>query len=326
MSGVEIAGLGHYAPQRIVANPEIEQRLGLGGGWIERRTGILERRYVADDEALSDMAVNAGESAIAASGMARDDIRLVLLATSTPDHLLPPSAPLVAHRLGLPRAGGIDLAGACGGFLYALSLADSFVRAQHVSVLVIAANVLSRRINVSDRASSVLFADAAGAVLLRPSDRANAGMTSCELASSGEHYGLIHIAGGGSRKPFAQIDAIEDTLMVIENGARVYTEAVAMMTGCAEVVLSKANVTASDIAHFVPHQANERMMQAVAKQLGMPDDKVLSSIAHFGNSSAATIPFTLSREAARRTYRDGERILMAAAGAGLTGGAIVWTV
>ena len=143
----KLAGLGRYAPERRVGNAEIEQRLGLEAGWIERRTGIRERRYAAEGESLTDMAFHAGEMAIAASGIARDKIALVLLATSTPDHLLPPSAPLLAHRLGLAGAGGIDLAGACAGFLYALVLADGFVRAQGKSVLVVAANVLSRRTN-----------------------------------------------------------------------------------------------------------------------------------------------------------------------------------
>ena len=145
-------------------NAEIEKRLKLERGWIERRTGIRERRYAADGEALTDMAAAAGEMALAQSGIDRSRIALTLLATSTPDHLLPPSAPLLAHRLGLAHSGGIDVAGACAGFLYALVLADGFVRAQNAPVLVVAANVLSRRINPAERASCILFADAAGAL------------------------------------------------------------------------------------------------------------------------------------------------------------------
>jgi 3-oxoacyl-[acyl-carrier-protein] synthase III len=144
MTGVEIIGLGHYAPEKILANAEIEGRLGLEPGWIKRRTGIEARRYAADSEALSDIAIRAGEMALASAGIDRRDIGLLLLATSTPDHLLPPTAPLVAHRLGLANAGGIDMAGACAGFIYALTLADSFVRSHQTRVLVIAANILSR--------------------------------------------------------------------------------------------------------------------------------------------------------------------------------------
>lgn len=324
MSGVEIAGLGHYAPARRVSNAEIEARLGLQSGWIKRRTGIEARRYAADDEALSDLAVKAGDMALASAGVARRDVALLLLATSTPDHLLPPSAPLVAHRLGLESAGGIDLAGACGGFVYALTLADSFVRTHEAPVLVIAGNILSRRINAADRASSVLFADAAGAALLVPNSRANAGVAGAHLMARGAHYDLIKIPGGGSRRPFATLADPLETLMVISNGQTVYHEAVEMMAAAASSALAKADATTTDVAHFIPHQANARMMATVARRLAVEPAKVRSTIAEYANSSAATIPLTLSLEAPAGGYKAGELVLMTAAGAGLTGGAVAW--
>ncbi len=324
MTGVEIIGYGHYAPERVVPNREIEARLGLEAGWIKRRTGIEERRYVADGEALSDIAAKAGDMALARSGLSRDDVGLLLLATSTPDHLLPPSAPLVAHRLGLWSAGGIDMAGACAGFIYALTLADSFVRTQGTAVLVIAANILSRRINESDRASSVLFADAAGAVLLAPSARNDAGIAGAHLAAKGQHYDLITIPGGGSRKPFAQVRDPQEVLMVMNDGKAVYAGAVAMMTESAEKALAKAGLAAADVDHLVPHQANARMMNTIAHQLDIPAARLRSTIETFGNSSAATIPFTLSSTAAGRPYAGGDIVLMTAAGAGLTGGAAIF--
>jgi len=162
----EILGLGHHAPERCIGNAEIEQRLGLEPGWIERRTGIRERRYAARNEALTDIAAKAGDMALQSAGIDRSTIALTLLATSTPDHLLPPSAPLLAHRLRLTNSGGIDMAGACAGFLYALTLADGFVRTQGAAVLVVGANILSRRIDATDAGTSALFADAAGAVVL----------------------------------------------------------------------------------------------------------------------------------------------------------------
>jgi 3-oxoacyl-[acyl-carrier-protein] synthase III len=326
MSGVEIIGLGHYVPARRVANEEIEARLGLAGGWIKRRTGIDARRYAADDEALSDLAVKAGDMALAKAGIKRGDVALLLLATSTPDHLLPPSAPLVAHRLGLTHAGGIDMAGACGGFIYALTLADSYVRTHQAPVLVIAGNILSRRINVRDRASSVLFADAAGAVVLAPSTRAEAGVSGADLKAHGAHYSLIHIPGGGSRKPFAMLSDPNETLMVISNGQAVYAEAVAMMTGAAKTALAKAGILAGSVDRFIPHQANARMMKTVAHQIGIEESRVASTIAEFANSSAATIPLTLSMAAQARPLIPGETVLMTAAGAGLTGGAVVFRV
>jgi 3-oxoacyl-[acyl-carrier-protein] synthase-3 len=324
MTGVEIIGLGHYAPERVVPNSEIEAQLGLEPGWIKRRTGIEARRYAADSEALSDMAIKAGEMALAGAGISRSDIGLLLLATSTPDNLLPPTAPLVAHRLGLVDAGGIDMAGACAGFIYALTLADSFVRSQGTRVLVIAANILSRRINPAERASSVLFADAAGAAVLAPCDRAVAGICGAHLAANGEYYDLISIPGGGSRKPFSKNLDARETLMVMSDGQAVYAEAVAMMTGSAEKALERAGISAGDVTHLVPHQANERMMLRVAHQLEIAPERVCSTIAQFGNSSAATIPFTLSMSAAERQYKPGDVVLMTAAGAGLTGGAAVF--
>lgn len=322
--GVEILGLGHYAPALRVPNEVIETRLKLPAGWIERRTGIVARRYVAGDEALSDMAVAAGGMALANAGIARSEVGLVLLATSTPDHLLPPSAPLVAHRLGLAHAGGIDMAGACGGFIYALTLADGFVRSQGAPVLVIAANVLSRRINAKDRASSVLFADAAGAALIAPSGRPGTGVTGAHLAAKGARYGLIHIPGGGSRKPFRDLASVEETLMVISDGQAVFCEAIDMMTDAARRALAKAGEASSGVTRFIPHQANQRLIDKVAQRLNINPDRMLTSIREYANSSAATIPFTLSRDASERPLVQGETLLMTAAGAGLTGGALVW--
>lgn len=326
MSGVELCGLGHYAPEQRIANEVIETRLGLEAGWIERRTGIRARHYVSDGEALSDIAMKAGETALSKAGLAKDDIALLLLATSTPDHLLPPTAPLVAHRLGLENAGAIDMAGACGGFVYALSLAEGFVRTHGRPVLIVAANVLSRRINERDRASSVLFADAAGAAVLAPSLRTGAGLAGVELAAKGSRYSLIHIPGGGSRKPFGAVANITETLMVIEDGQAVFSEAIAMMTACAQRALQRSGVDARDITRLIPHQANVRMMHKVAQRLAIPKTKLLTSIEEYGNSSAATIPLTLSLDAEKRPLAAGETLLMTAAGAGLTGGALVWRV
>ena len=324
MSGSTILGYGHYAPQRRVASAEIEKRLGLEPGWIFRRTGIEERRYAADDEALTDIAVPAADMALRQSGLRRHDVALTLLATSTPDHLLPPSAPLLAHRLGLTNSGGIDLAGACAGFLYALTLADSFVRVHGVAVLVVAANILSRRINPAERGSCILFADAAGAVVVAPSDRPGDGALRAKLAADGSGYGLISIEAGGSRRPFAADLAIQETQMAIADGKAVFTRAVDMMTATAREALGKARLTVADIDYLVPHQANGRIIAAVAQQLGVPSENVISTIANFGNSSAATIPLSLSMAAAEGRLQRGQRVLMCAAGAGLTGGAVVY--
>jgi 3-oxoacyl-[acyl-carrier-protein] synthase-3 len=286
----------------------------------------VERRYAAEDQALTDIAVPAAEAALAQSGVARGDIALTLLATSTPDHLLPPSAPLLAHRLGLSNSGGIDLAGACAGFLYALTLADGFARTHGAAVLVVAANILSRRTNPQERASCVLFSDAAGAVVLVPSERPATGVVGAKLSADGSGYGLIQIAAGGSRRPFAPDLPIEETQMSIADGRAVFTKAVDMMVEASREALAKAELSISEIDYFIPHQANGRMIAAIAQKLGVPPAKVVSTIADYANSSAATIPFSLSVAAAEGRIGRGQRLLMCAAGAGLTGGAVVYAL
>jgi 3-oxoacyl-[acyl-carrier-protein] synthase-3 len=322
--GVRIAGFGHAAPERVVPNAEIEAGLGLEPGWIERRTGIRSRRWAREGETLSGLAAAAGAAALSAGGLDPAEVGLVLLATSTPDHLLPPSAPLVAHRLGLPHAGAADLAGACAGFVYALTLADAHVRASRRAVLVIAANILSRRINPAERASAILFADGAGAVLLAPSDDPAQGLLGADLASSGADYDVVKIPAGGSSRPFAPDLPIVDTRMTIADGQALFSAAVRMMTECSRRALADAGLPAGDVDRFVPHQANARIFDVVGRNLGLGEDAVVRTIADYGNSSAATIPLSLSVAHAERPFRPGETVLLAAAGAGLTGGAVVW--
>ncbi len=318
----QIIGLGHYAPEKRVPSSEIEARLGLEPGWIERRTGIVSRPYAAEDEALTDIAFKAGEMALSGAGVDPASVGLTLLATSTPDNPLPPSAPLLAHRLGLKNSGAIDMAGACAGFLYALVMADMFVRANGAPVLVVAANILSRRINPVERASCVLFSDAAGALVLAPSERPRTGVLGSKLSTDGSGYDLIKIAAGGSRRPFGPDIAVEDTLMTIGDGQAVYARAVDMMAEASQAALEQAGMPLDKIHLFLPHQANARMMDAVKRKLGVPNSKLISTVKHYGNSSAATIPFTLSLSA-RSLLQPGTKILMCAAGAGLTGGAAV---
>lgn len=322
--GAEIIGFGHYAPERRVTNAEIEARLGLAEGWIESRTGIRERRWAEAGEALTDIAWKAGAMALERGGIARSSVALTILATSTPDHLLPPSAPLLAHRLGLTRSGAIDMAGACAGFLYALTFADAFVKTQRAPVLVVAANILSRRINLADRGSAILFSDAAGAALLAPTERAEAGILGVALASAGAGYDLIKIPAGGSRKPFSPDIGADETLMVIADGRAVFAEAVGMMARTAREALDRAGLGIAAVDRWVPHQANTRIIEATRRQLGLSPDCLVSTVAEFGNSSAASIPFTWSHEHGARGSVHGQRLLLTAAGAGLTGGSVVW--
>jgi 3-oxoacyl-[acyl-carrier-protein] synthase-3 len=318
-----ILGFGHHVPARKVDNAEIEASLELEAGWIAGRTGILSRYWAEPGDTLSALAASAGEMALRAAGIERRDVGLLLLATSTPDHLLPPSAPLVAHRLGLANAGGVDLAGACSGFIYALTFADGFVRLHNRPAVVIAANILSRRINPAERASAVLFADAAGAVVLAPSDDPDQGILGASVAADGAGYDLIHIPAGGSNRPFSDELDIAETRMTIADGRAVFTKAVEMMSSCSAKALTDAGLEPGDIDRFVPHQANARIFNAVGKSLDIDDDRTVKTIAEYGNSSAATIPLSLSIAHQTKPIRPGEKLLLAAAGAGLTGGALV---
>jgi 3-oxoacyl-[acyl-carrier-protein] synthase-3 len=318
-----LAGFGHSVPGRCVENAEIEARLGLEPGWIERRTGIRSRYWAGPCDTLSALAARAGEAAIGNAGVDRADIALTLIATSTPDHLLPPSAPLLAHHLKLANSGAVDLAGACSGFLYALTLADGFVRTQGRPVLVVAANILSRRINPSERASSVLFADAAGAVVLMPSQDEDTGLLGVDLASDGSRYDLISIPAGGSSRPFAAGIQAEECLMTMRDGRDMFTQAVRMMSDCARRALVHAEIGAMEIDRFVPHQANARIFDAVCSDLGIAPERTVRTIDTYGNSSAATIPLSLSLAHQAAPFVSGEKLLLTAAGAGLTGGACV---
>ncbi|MDZ5448527.1 beta-ketoacyl-ACP synthase III [Labrys sp. ZIDIC5] len=318
-----VLGFGHCVPERRVGNAEIEAKLGLEAGWIERRTGIHHRHWAGPADTLSGLAAEAGAAALADACITANEVGLVLLATSTPDHLLPPSAPLLAHRLGLAKAGAVDLAGACSGFLYALTLADGFVRTQEKAVLVVAANILSRRINPQERASAVVFADAAGALLLGPSRDEETGLIGVDLASDGSLYDLISIPAGGSNRPFAPEIAAQDFLMTMRDGKAVFSQAVRMMSHCAEKAMARAEMTAVDIDRFVPHQANARIFDAVSAELGLDTAKTVRSIEDYGNSSAATIALSLSLAHQAEPFRPGEKLLLSAAGAGMTGGAVV---
>ena len=322
-AGVEWAGWGHYVPNRRVPNSEIEDELGLTPGWIHRRTGIRARRYAAPDQALSDLARPAGAAAIAAAGASRSEIGLLLLATSTPDHTLPPTAPLVAHQLGL-RAGAVDLAGACSGFLYALGLGAAHCRISHTSVLVVAANLLSRRINPSEIASRVLFADAAGAVLLRPCADPARGPLSCDLGADGSGYGLISVPAGGSRRPWAPETELVETRMTMPDGRAVFSAAVEGMVRSGKAAMAAAGLGPSEIRSWVPHQANARIVQAVRARLDLGGAGLIGSLEEYGNASAATIPLSMSLAAARGEGVGEGPVLMSAFGAGALWASTVW--
>lgn len=323
MNTSQLIGFGHYAPARRIDNAQMEQWLNLKSGWIEPRTGIQSRRWADENESLIDLAEKAAFSALKNAGVAPHEIAITILATSTPDHLLPPTAPLLAHRLGLTHSGAFDLAGACTGFLYALMMADGFVRTQAKPVLVVAANILSRRINLAEPSSAVLFADAAGAIVLAPTQDKSKGILAANFTADGNGYDLISIAAGGTKQPFAPDIPLHEYKMNLRDGQEVFIQAINMMTQCSLQAMADAELTFDDLHRFVPHQSNLRISEITAKKLGIPFTKMVSTINEYGNSSAAGIPLALSISHQSNPFTSGEKILLTAAGAGMSGGAIV---
>ncbi|MEX0991425.1 MAG: beta-ketoacyl-ACP synthase 3 [Actinomycetota bacterium] len=321
-----ITGIGSALPDHRVASAEIEDRIGLAPGWIERRTGIVERPIAEEGEATSDLAVRAGERALADAGIDPGTISLLLLATSTPDHLLPPTAPSIAHRLGCFGAGAIDLAGACSGFLYALVLGESFGRTAPGPVLVIAANVLSRRTDPLDRATASVFADGAGAVVLDAAT-GDRGLQGFFLGADGSLADAIRVPAGGSRRPITA-DAIErgEHLMRMERGPALFHAAARAMAEAGTEALKSAGWTTQTVDRWVPHQAGRRLVAESGRLLGIDEARTVDLVARHGNSSAATIPIALAAARNAGTINRGDAVLLTSVGAGLVsaGVALRW--
>lgn len=319
---MKIVSVASAIPQQSTSNSDLEIRLGLEPGWIERRTGILRRPTAAPDEATSDLAVLAGADAIRNSRIHRHEIGLLLLATSTPDHLLPPTSPLVAHRLNL-KAGAIDLAGACSGFIYALVMASHWTDASGKASLVIGANILTRRVNQNDPATVALFSDGAGAAVIVPSQQSS--LLGSYLGSDGSAYEAIGIAAGGTREPLTPESLIAGrNLMTMRRGAVLFKQAVHAMSDAGKEALNQAGIGPSDVTWWIPHQANSRIIQDAGQMLGIAPEHTINVVGQYGNSSAATIPIALADALDHGRLKQGDNILFTAAGAGLvTAGAVL---
>ena len=350
-----IVTTGRFVPENRQPNADIESRCDLELGWIKQRTGIDSRPIASANHAVSDLAALAGSVALDrfrdpnnqlrtvsgananGNGLERgrtvdemeisasensSDIGMLILATSTPDFLLPPTAPAVAHQLGLGSVPAFDIAVACSGFLYALHLADHFCKVESKSVLVIAANVLSRRVSPMDPSSAAIFADGAGAVVVSPSDKA--GIISIKLESDGAGASYLKIPDGGSRVPFNEHTFANGRhVMQVENGMAVYRYAVESMAKLGQEVMKDAQLGLPDVDFWIPHQANRRIIESVQSRLKISDEKVGITIDQYANSSAATIPIALDYFIENEKVERGDRILLTAAAAGLTSGAAV---
>lgn len=321
-----IVATGRYVPDNLVSNDLLEKELGLEKGWIAGRTGVNFRSIADEGHAVSDLAVFAGRAALQQfESINCAPVETLLLATSTPDHLLPPTAPVVANQLGLTGVGAMDLAGACCGFLYGLQVADALVKSSGNSVMLIAGNVLSRRVRADDIATRALFADAAGAVVLAPLEGNESGVLGHCTSSDGQHWQQLLIPDGGSRHPFSENTfGNQDHLMQMNSGNLVFRHAVESMGKMGNEVLRKQGLQASDVDWWIPHQANMRIIESTRRILKIDRDKTLITADQFGNSSAASIPVTLDWSIKdKQQIKRGDLVLFTAAGAGMTSAASI---
>jgi 3-oxoacyl-[acyl-carrier-protein] synthase III len=307
--GAAVASVGQSVPDRIVTSEEIENGLGLAPGWIERRTGIRERRIAAEHERLDVHAAIAAERALEAAGVDSAEVDLVLVATTTTEEILPNAAPLVAHAIGATRAGAFDVGAACTGFLSALATGTALIDSGRARcVVVVGADFMSRITDPADRGTAAVFADGAGAVV---------------LVATGEpsRIGPVILGSDGGGASIIQVPRNPATILML--GHETFKEAVTRLSESTLQAAAAADVTLDEIDLFVYHQANSRILTAVGERLGLPAERVVDCIGGYGNTSAATLPLALAYSVETGRLRAGDRVLLGAFGAGFTWGATV---
>ncbi|APZ90837.1 3-oxoacyl-ACP synthase III family protein [Fuerstiella marisgermanici] len=316
---IGIRSIGSCVPDRIVDNSELETAYGFEPGWIERRTGIKQRRYAADDEGTSDLAVRAARKAIEKADVDPADIDLLLIGTFTPDYTCPSTACLVQQKLGLD-APAVDLQAACSGFMYALATGAQFVATGNSKLaLVIGADINSRIVEPSDKGTAPLFGDGAGAVLLEAGS-ADQGLVCYQLGADGAGGGMLDRPVGGTSRPITAESVAAGQHFLKMDGRNVFKWAIQAVTDSIETVMRKADVCVDDVKLFVLHQANIRIIDHAMKVLNIPPEKVFNNLDRVGNTSAASIPLALDEAVEQGNINPGDLVLMCGFGAGLTWG------
>ena len=315
----KIVGLGAYLPDRVLTNRDLERIVDTSHDWIISRTGISERRMVADGEALIDLVERAGGAALSDAAVEPDEVDLLILATATVDQPIPASSAMVQPRLGLKNAACFDLSAACSGFTYSLNVARQFIATgEAATVLVIGAECLTRYVDWTDRTTCVLFGDGAAGVVLRPAPPGD-GILQIAWRTDGSYADLIAMPGGGCRYPPSSVESIEQRLPFIKmRGNETFKLAVRSLTEISQEVLDKAGVGIDAIDLFIPHQANLRIIQAVGQRLGLRDDQVYSNVDRVGNTSAASIPLAMAGARDEGRLNRGDLVLTSSFGGGLT--------
>lgn len=326
MKKIGILGTGSCLPERIVPNSYFEKIVDTTDEWIVTRTGIQTRRMIQPGQGLSDLATRASEKALEMAGLPPERLDVIIVGTSTADMLSPSSACIIQHRLGARNAVAFDINAACPGFIYGLAVAQKFMQdGSYHHALVIGGEIISNRIDFKDRATCVLFGDGAGAVVLGHSNSSGDGeIVDVQIQSDGKLWELIHVPGGGSRIP-ASLKMLEEGLQYLKmQGNEVFKYAVRIMVDSALKVMKSAGVTSNKIDWFIPHQANIRIMDTVAKRLRIPKEKMIITVHKYGNTSAASIPTALDEAVRSGKIQRGDLILTSSFGAGFTWGAALF--
>ena len=319
MTYSRIAGTGRYLPERIMTNSDLEKIVETSDEWIRTRTGVERRHVCADDQTTSDMCIEAAKIAIADAGVDASEIDMVITGTTTPDLIFPNVSTIIQHKLGIPACIAFSLEAACTGFIYALTTADKFIKAGDTKcALVIGAECITKLVDWSDRNTCVLFGDGAGAVILKPSEEQ--GIISCHLGADGKHKELLYYPVGQSSN-LAAAGTPEANIRMI--GSEVFKVAVRTLSKVASKTLEEAGVTKEELDWLIPHQANIRIIQAMAKRLDVPMEKVIVTVQDHGNTSAASVPMALDVGIRDGRIKPGQLLLMEAFGGGFTWGSVL---
>lgn len=325
--GVCVAGTGSYVPEKVLTNEELASRMDTSDEWIVSRTGIKERRIARDDEFTSHMASAAARRALEQAGMSADEVELIIVATITPDTPTPATACHVQKQLGAMKAVAFDISAACSGFLYAMKLSKRLIASgAFENALIIGAEKLSSVTNWSDRSTCVLFGDGAGAAVLRKSRPGEGDIVATEMGTDGSLTHLLEIPGGGTACPINSANVNDNLQTLSMLGKEVFKHAVNRMKQAAETVIERAGWNSEDIACVIPHQANLRIIDAIADRLAVPNDRVFVNLHKYGNTSAAAVAIALDEAHRTGAFKRGDKVVLVVFGAGLTwaAAAIEW--
>lgn len=323
MVSAGIIATGHYAPKKILTNEDLERMVETSDEWIRTRTGIETRHIASDSEDTSDLCVHAAKAALEKAGLTPDDIDFIMVGTASPDYVVPSTACLVQSKLGCTRAGAMDFSAGCSGYIYGITLAAQFIRSGlYKHVLVIGAEVLSRLVNWADRSTCILFGDGAGAAVMGPVEDGYGYITS-ELGSDGSLGGILNIPASGIAEPVTHRAIDSGRIYIHMEGSEVFKHAVRHMENTTRNVLEKAGITIDDVALFIAHQANYRIIHATAKKLGVPEEKVFVNVNKYGNTSAASVGIALDEAVTEGRLKKGDYLVLTGFGAGLTWGSVV---